>query len=95
MDTSNANRIGHATEKMKDGAAEMGAAISERGSSFASAALEKGAELKKAVVDKGAEALKHSEKYIKENPHSSVLYAFGLGALVATVAVLVITRNRE
>ena len=45
------NRIGSAALKMKEGAAELGASVLDKGNEFKAAALGKG----RAVLDKGAE----------------------------------------
>jgi ElaB/YqjD/DUF883 family membrane-anchored ribosome-binding protein len=108
--THNPNRIGDAARKLKDGASEFTSAVADKGAEVGSAALQKGSELtrtamekasdfKNAVVEKSQQAYERardgSEHYIKENPHSSVLYALGIGAVIGALTAVLIVRARD
>ena len=101
-----ANRIGTAAQKLKDGAVEMGSKFMDKSGEYKDAALEKGREFKDAAMVKGRAAYDKSAKTIHElqeqgeakikaNPYSSVMYAFGIGALIGGVSVLLATMNTK
>ena len=100
------NRIGNAAQKMKEGAAELGSAFMGKSGELKDAALEKGRVFKDAAFEKGRAAYDRSAKTIQElqaqgeakikaNPYSSVMYAFGIGALVGGLSIFLATMNSK
>lgn len=100
------NRIGNAAQKMKDGAAELGSAFMGKSSELKDAALEKGRVFKDAAMERGRAAYDKSAKTIQElqaqgeekikaNPYSSVMYAFGVGALVGGLAIFLMSSRQR
>lgn len=90
MEAVNHERIKDAAHKATNFADSM----IDKGADLAHQAVTKGSEIKRVVTDRSAEALKKSEAFIKENPHTTVLSGFGLGLLVgAGLAFLMMSRD--
>jgi ElaB/YqjD/DUF883 family membrane-anchored ribosome-binding protein len=81
-----AQRVQTAASNIKDVVVEKGGAVIERGTDAAKAVYERGGEAAKAVYEKSGEVAKQAhqkgEATIKAHPYTSVLVAFGVGALL-------------
>lgn len=94
MDTSNVhNQTNRVIDKTREGLEKAAHTAMEKGGEVVHAVAERGAEFKKVVKQRGEQAYRESETFIKEHPHSSVLYALGVGALVGAVTAVLVSRS--
>ena len=76
---------------LKDAALDKGRAALDRGSDLKDAAVEKGKAAYDAGKQKALEYHAQGADAIRANPYSSVLYAFGVGALLGALAIYLAT----
>jgi len=73
-------------DQAKQGARNLG----EAGAAAFNTAAQRGAEFKRAVVQSGEQALAQTDSFIRDNPRSSVLYAFGAGIFIAGLSLMLL-----